>query len=191
MDGTVVHRKLRFGPFELSIGERLLRRDGRVLPLGGRALDILSYLADRPGEVIAKQELMDHVWPDVTVEKGSLRVHVAAIRKALGDGQFGNRYIANIKGRGYSFVGAVVPLEDGEGGGSAGPGFRARLAAQPPMLIGREVTESEVCNWIRQGRFVTLLRPGGIGETTVAVSDGHDADVRLVAALVHALKARR
>jgi DNA-binding winged helix-turn-helix (wHTH) protein len=131
MHGTVVHRKLRFGPFELSIGERVLRRDGRVLPLGDRALDILTYLADRPGEVIAKHELMDHIWSDVTVEEGSLRVHVAAIRKALGDGQFGNRYIANIKGRGYSFVG------------------------------------------------------------TVAVAAGHDADVRLIAALVHALKALR
>ena len=100
-----VHRNLQFGPFELSSRQRVLRRDRVVLPLGGRALDILIYLAERPGEVIAKQELMDHVWSDVTVEEGSLRVHVAAIRKALGDGQFGNRYIANIKGRGYSFVG--------------------------------------------------------------------------------------
>ena len=191
MDGTVVHRKLRFGPFELSIGERELRRDGRVLPLGDRALDILTYLADRPGEVIAKQDLMDHVWSDITVEEGSLRVHVAAIRKALGDGQFGNRFIANIKGRGYSFVGTVVRLEDGKGDGSNSPNFRGRLAAQPPMLIGSEVMESEVRDWIRQGRFVTLLRPGGIGETTVAVADGHDADVRLIAALVHALQARR
>jgi DNA-binding winged helix-turn-helix (wHTH) protein len=105
-----VHRNLQFGPFELSSRERALRRDGLALPLGSRALDILIYLAERPGEVIAKQELIDHVWPDVTVEEGSLRVHVAAIRKALGDGQLGNRYIANIKGRGYSFVGAVVPL---------------------------------------------------------------------------------
>jgi DNA-binding winged helix-turn-helix (wHTH) protein len=104
------HRDLQFGPFELSSGQRALRRDGQVLPLGGRALDILIYLADRPGEVIAKQELIDHVWSDVTVGEGSLRVHVAAIRKALGDGQFGNRYIANIKGRSYSFVGTVVPL---------------------------------------------------------------------------------
>ena len=191
MDDTVVHRKLRFGPFELSIGERVLRRDGRVLPLGDRAFDILTYLADRPGEVIAKQELMDHVWSDITVEEGSLRVHVAAIRKALGDGQFGNRYIANIKGRGYSFVGTVVRLEDGKSSGSNSLSFRGRLATQPSMLIGREVTQSEVCNWIRQGRFVTLLRPGGIGETTVAVSDGHDADVRLIVALVHALQARR
>src|SRR4030081_896573 len=108
MHGTVVPRKLRFGPFELSIGERVLRRDGVVLPLGGRALDILIYLAGRPGEVIAKQELIDHVWPDVTVEEGRIRVHVAAMRKALGDGQFGNRYIANIKGRGYSLAGNVV-----------------------------------------------------------------------------------
>jgi DNA-binding winged helix-turn-helix (wHTH) protein len=113
MHGAAVHRKLRFGPFELSIGERVLRRDGAVLPLGGRALDILIYLAERPGEVIAKKELIDHVWPDVTVEEGSLRVHVAAIRKALGDGQFGSRYIANIKGRGYSFVGTVVALAGG------------------------------------------------------------------------------
>src|SRR5258705_4797990 len=96
MDGTVVHSKLRFGPFELSIGERVLLRDGRVLPLGDRALDILVY-ADRLGEVIAK--LIVHVWSDVTVEEGSLRVHVAATRKALGDGQFGNRYIANVKRR--------------------------------------------------------------------------------------------
>src|SRR5437899_12206793 len=110
MSCAVVHRKLRFGPFELSIGERVLRRDGQMLPLGGRALDILIYLADRPGEVIAKQELMDRIWSDVTVEEGSLRVHVAAIRKTLGDGQFGNRYIANIKGRGYSFVATVVPI---------------------------------------------------------------------------------
>ena len=101
---------LHFGPFELSSRERVLRRDGVMLPLGSRALDILIYLAERPGEVIAKQELLDRVWSDVTVEEGSIRVHVFAIRKALGDGQFGNRYIANIKGRGYAFVGTIVPL---------------------------------------------------------------------------------
>ena len=133
---AVGHRKLGFDPFELSIGERVLRRDGQVVPLGDRAFDILIYLADRPGEVIAKQELIDHVWSGVTVGEGSLRVHVSAIRKALRDGQFGNRYIANIKGRGYSFVGTVVRLEDGK-------------------------------------------------------DSGHDADARLIAALVHALKARR
>jgi len=100
MSGPAAYGKLKFDPFELSIGERLLRREGVVLALGGRALDILIYLAQRPGKVIAKRELIDHVWPDVTVEEGSIRVHVAAIRKALGDGQFGNRYIAKHQGTG-------------------------------------------------------------------------------------------
>ena len=112
MSGDGVYRKLKFGPFELSSGERVLRRDGVVLSLGARALDLLIYLASRPGEVIAKQELLNQVWSNVTVEEGSLRVHVAAIRKTLGDGQFGNRYISNIQGRGYSFVGSVVGLDD-------------------------------------------------------------------------------
>src|SRR6202165_2009702 len=175
MDGIVVHRKLRFGPFELLIGEKMLRRDGRVLPLGDRALDILTYLADRPGEVIAKQELMDHVWSDVIVEEGSLRVHVAAIRKALGDGQFGNRYIANIKGRGYSFVGIVVPLAGSTEGGSDRPRQQGRLPARPLMMIGRETGMGEVKDKLRDGRFVTLLGPGGIGKTTIASAVGHAA----------------
>jgi DNA-binding winged helix-turn-helix (wHTH) protein len=106
--------KFRFGPFELDSRARTLRRGDVVLPLGSRALDILVYLASRPGEVIKKTELIDHVWSDVVVEEVALRVHVASIRKALGDGQFGNRYIANIYGRGYSFVGAVVRLDDSQ-----------------------------------------------------------------------------
>jgi predicted ATPase/DNA-binding winged helix-turn-helix (wHTH) protein len=175
MSGAVVHRKLRFGPFELSIGERVLWRDGQMLPLGDRALDILIYLADRPGEVIAKQELIDHVWSDVTVEEGSLRVHVAAIRKALGDGQFGNRYIANVKGRGYSFVGTVVPVAGNTQ--SRNDKFRdpGRLPVRPLMMIGRETVVGEVGDKLRHERFVTLLGPGGIGKTTIALAVGRAA----------------
>jgi predicted ATPase/DNA-binding winged helix-turn-helix (wHTH) protein len=175
MFGSAVHRKLRFGPFELSIGERILRRDGRVIPLGGRALDILIYLADRSGEVIAKQELIDHVWSDVTVEEGSLRVHVSAIRKALGDGQFGDRYIANIKGRGYSFVGTVVSLARGTESRNAEFRQQGRLPVRPIMMIGRETVVSEVRDKLRDQRFVTLLGSGGIGKTTIALAVGRAA----------------
>src|SRR5216684_651491 len=175
MYGTAVHRQLRFGPFELSIGERVLRRDGQTLPLGDRALDILIYLADRPGEVIAKQELIDHVWSDVIVEEGSLRVHVAAIRKALGDGRFGNRYIANIKGRGYSFVGTVVPLTGNTESRSDRSRQEGRLPARPLVMIGRETVVSEVSDKLRNERFVTLLGPGGIGKTTIALAVGRAA----------------
>ena len=172
MPGAAVHSKLRFGPFELSIGERTLRRDGRVLPLGGRALEILIYLTHRPGEVIAKRELIDHVWPNVTVDEVSIRVHVAAIRKALGDGQHGNRYIANIKGRGYSFVGTVVPLVGDTESSSDRSGHRGRLTVRPLMMIGREAVIGEVSDRLRDKRFVTLLGPGGVGKTTVALAVG-------------------
>jgi predicted ATPase/DNA-binding winged helix-turn-helix (wHTH) protein len=166
-----VHGNLQFGAFELSIRERALRRGGAVLPLGGRALDLLIYLAGRPGEVIAKQELIDHVWSDVTVEEGSLRVHVAAIRKALGDGQFGNRYIANIKGRGYSFVGTVSLTRSKE---SRKDKIRhqGRLPVRPITMIGRETVVSEASEKLRNERFVTLLGPGGIGKTTIALAVG-------------------
>src|SRR5450432_588469 len=175
MHGAAVHRKLRFGPFELSIGERILRREGEALPLGGRALDILIYLSERPGEVIAKQELMDRVWSDVTVEEGSLRVHVAAIRKALGDGQFGNRYIANIKGRGYSFVGTVVLLTDNTESRNERSRQQGKLPARPLMMIGRETVVSEVSDRLRNERFITLIGPGGIGKTTIALAVGRAA----------------
>jgi len=170
-----IHRNLQFGPFELSSRERVLRRDGVVLPLGGRALDILIYLAGRPGEVIAKQELIDHVWSDVTVEEGSLRVHVAAIRKALGDGQFGNRYIANIKGRGYSFVGTVIPLTGNTESRNDKFRHQGRLPVRPVTMIGRETVVSEVSDKLRDERFVTLLGPGGIGKTTIALAVGRTA----------------
>jgi len=186
-----VYGSLRFGPFELSSRDRILRREGMELPLGSRALDILVYLAERPGEVIPKKQLIDHVWPDVVVEEGSLRVHVAAIRKALRDGQFGDRYIANIRGRGYCFVAKVVRVEDGKDGGSNDPNFRGRLAARPLILIGGGADVSQVRNWIRQGRLVTLVGPNGIGRTTFAVAAGHDAKVKPIAALVQALKVRR
>jgi predicted ATPase/DNA-binding winged helix-turn-helix (wHTH) protein len=164
---------LQFGPFELSSKERVLRREGEVLPLGSRALDILIYLAGRPGEVVAKQELIDHVWPEVTVEEGSIRVHVAAIRKALGDGQFGNRYISNIKGRGYSFVGSVVSRAGGTESGEARLRQQGRLPLRPIMMIGREMVVSEVSDKLREERFITLLGPGGIGKTTIALAVGH------------------
>lgn len=163
---------LQFGPFELSSRERVLRRDGELLPLGSRALDILIYLAGRPGEVIAKQELIDHVWPDVTVEEGSIRVHVAAIRKALGDGRFGTRYIANVKGRGYSFVGNVVSRAGGTESGNARFRQQGRLPLRPITMIGREMVVSEVSDKLREARFVTLLGPGGIGKTTIALAVG-------------------
>src|SRR6202142_1301470 len=96
-----------FGPFCLFPAERLLEKDGIPVHLGGRALEILIFLVERAGEVVGKKDLVDRVWADVTVDEGSLRTHMAALRKALGDGQSGGRYITNVPGRGYCLV---VPI---------------------------------------------------------------------------------
>jgi DNA-binding winged helix-turn-helix (wHTH) protein len=166
------HWKLRFGSFELSTRERVLRRDGVAVSLGSRALDILTYLAERPGTVIGKKELIDHVWSGVTVEEGSLRVHISAIRKALGDGRSGNRYIANVQGKGYSFVGAIVSLEDGAVSDSDKLLYQGNLPARLPRMIGRDQVVTEVKDRLREDRFVTL-RPRCIGKTTGAIATGH------------------
>jgi DNA-binding response OmpR family regulator len=80
---AMVHRTLRFGPFELSGSKRVLWCNGVTLPLGGRAFDILVHLAERPGEVIGKNKLINHVWSNVTVEEASLRVHISARRSGM------------------------------------------------------------------------------------------------------------
>ena len=98
---------LSFGPFNLVAGERLLTKDGVPVDLGARALDMLIALISTPNEVVSKKDLMSRVWPDVTVEEGSLRFHMASLRKALGDGTDGARYITTLAGRGYCFVAPV------------------------------------------------------------------------------------
>ena len=84
-----------FGSFRLIPARRMLFDDGKPLPLGNRALDILVMLVESAGETIHKDQLIARTWPDTVVDEGALRVHITALRKALGDGRAGNRYIAN------------------------------------------------------------------------------------------------
>src|SRR5580692_12415588 len=94
---------LSFGPCSLFAAERLLKKGDEPIPLGDRALDILIALAGRAGEVVTHKVLISTVWPDVTVEEANLRFQMAALRKALGDGRDGARYVSNVAGRGYCF----------------------------------------------------------------------------------------
>src|SRR5580698_3248334 len=91
--------EISFGPFSLNAGKRLLLKDGVPVELGARTLDTLIALIIRPNEPLSKRELMETVWPDVTVSEGSLRFHIASLRKALGDGIDGARYIVTLGGR--------------------------------------------------------------------------------------------
>src|SRR5258707_2107280 len=107
-DRLVNEESFAFGAFRLIPAQRMLLEDGKPLRLGRRALDILVSLVENAGETIRKDQLIARTWPDTVVDEGALRVHVAALRKALGDGQAGKRYVANIPGRGYSFIAPVT-----------------------------------------------------------------------------------
>jgi len=99
--------EILFGNFCLRPKEFLLLEGGTPVQLGSRALEILTILLERRGELVTKHELMERVWPCVFVEPANLTVHMSALRRVLRDGQDGNRFIINIPGRGYSFVASV------------------------------------------------------------------------------------
>jgi DNA-binding winged helix-turn-helix (wHTH) protein len=98
---------ISFGSFQLFPRQFLLLRDGRPIRIGSRALEMLIALLEKPGDLVSKEDLMARVWPNTFVEPANLTVQVAGIRRALGDGRGGNRFLINIPGRGYRFVAPV------------------------------------------------------------------------------------
>jgi predicted ATPase/DNA-binding winged helix-turn-helix (wHTH) protein len=167
--------ELSFGPFNLIVNERLLTKGGRPVELGGRALDILIVLVSAPNEVVSKKDLMTRVWPGVTVEEGSLRFHMASLRKTLGDGKGGARYITTIAGRGYCFVAPVSR--------SGAPTHHitadvadfqhANLPGRLGRMVGRDDDVLKLSSHLIATRLVTIVGAGGVGKTTVAVAVAH------------------
>ena len=166
---------LSFGPFSLLVAGRLLKRADEPIPLGGRALDVLITLTERAGEVVSYRELISIAWPNVTVDEANLRVQIATLRKALGDGEGGARYISNVAGRGYCFV-APVTRPIGRPIAAEGNADGERPRKLPPRLarmVGRDEVVRAVSEQLIMGRFVSIVGPGGIDKTTVAVSVAH------------------
>jgi predicted ATPase/DNA-binding winged helix-turn-helix (wHTH) protein len=159
-----------FGSFQLFRSQRRLLEAGRPVRLGSRALDVLIALTDRPGEVVGKRELMALVWPRTTVVDANLAVAVRELRRALGDDQAGVRYIVNLPGRGYSFV---APVEFVEAIEAVTPpeatGRGHNLPSRLTRLIGREAVVDHLIDCLTTHRMLTLVGPGGIGKTAVAV----------------------
>jgi predicted ATPase/DNA-binding winged helix-turn-helix (wHTH) protein len=163
---------LTFGAFQLSPGRRTLVRDGKAVRLGGRALDILIVMVERAGELVTKQLLVERVWPSTFVDDTNLRVHVAALRKILGDGGAGERFIATVAGRGYCFVAAVSAMCARQSlvNEPAAPQAVHNLPVPLTRTIGRDAVVEMIVARLPQRRFVTIVGPGGIGKTTVAVA---------------------
>ena len=138
----VVAEAFSFGPFRVVPHARLLERDGAPISLSSRAFDLLCLLVSRPGEVVAKGELIAKTWPNVTVEETSLRFHITQLRRALGDSREGERYVVNVPGRGYCFVASICreafPLkqERRNSAPKAAANFALSAHRQVPRLTG-------------------------------------------------------
>ena len=161
-----------FGPFRLSVTERVLEKGGVRIRVGSRALDILVALVERPAEVVSKKELIAKVWPDLVVDEGSLRFHVLALRKALGQKRSSNtRYVTNVSGRGYCFVAPIScaasqpePLRNSLAHSPIG------LPPCPTRMVGRDETVRFISEELTARRFLTIVGSGGIGKTTLAAA---------------------
>jgi predicted ATPase/DNA-binding winged helix-turn-helix (wHTH) protein len=167
-----------FGPFVLIPERHSLLHGDTPVRIGGRALDILTALVERPGELVSKRDLMARVWPDTIVDDSNLKVNVTALRRALGDGGPDDvRYIATVNGRGYKLIVPVIS------------GAASRLASAPAAVTARRhnlptgttrvIGRADAIDAIRHdfdiARLVSIVGPGGIGKTTVALAVGEHA----------------
>src|SRR5882757_5233366 len=168
MDGHTVS----FGPFRLLAVQRLLLEGDKPVRLGSRAFDILAALIERSGEVVGKEELIARAWPQTVVEDSNLKIQVSALRRALGDGQDGNRYVITVPGRGYNFV-APVRREETLLATPAPPvpdTTPNNLPFAVTRMIGRDDAVAALVTRLSRQRLVTVVGAGGIGKTTVALA---------------------
>jgi DNA-binding winged helix-turn-helix (wHTH) protein/pimeloyl-ACP methyl ester carboxylesterase len=104
---TAVRGAYHFGPFHLDVRERRLSRGGEVIPLRLKVFDTLLVLVENAGRLVTKQELLDTVWPETTVEENNLNHNVSVLRKALGEKATGQQYIETVPRVGYRFAAPV------------------------------------------------------------------------------------
>jgi predicted ATPase/DNA-binding winged helix-turn-helix (wHTH) protein len=155
---------LLFGDYRLRRHERdLLGPDGPV-ELSARSFDLLRTLLERPEQLVDKTALFDAVWPGVVVEENTLQVHMSALRKALGPG-----YVATVHGRGYKYVGPA-PRPDDASVALRPDGSAGNIDRFGGDCIAREQEIAAVGQLLEQHRLVTIVGPGGVGKTTLAVA---------------------
>ena len=162
------------GECEIDLARRELRVLGSPVPIGGRAFAIIEILARSAGKLVTKNELIDRIWPGVIITENTLRVHAAAIRKALGQ----NRSLLKTEaGRGYRLLGDWSVRRHEATKPPAGL-QRVRIDGESPVtnlpmtvthLIGRKAAVARLRDLVSAYRLVTLTGPGGIGKTSLAL----------------------
>jgi predicted ATPase/DNA-binding winged helix-turn-helix (wHTH) protein len=160
--------------WDLDVGRRELRARGTLVPLGGRAFELLQVLVQAEGRLVGKSELMVAVWPGAVVGENTLQVHINAIRKAFGADR---RLLKTTSGRGYRLTGgwslrlAATQADPADHDADLRTDLACRGNLPSPVsgLIGREAAVHALRDLLSAYRIVTLTGPGGIGKTSLAL----------------------
>ncbi|MCX7512261.1 ATP-binding protein [Frateuria hangzhouensis] len=164
----------RFGSFVVWETQRRLESFGQPVRLGPRSFDLLLQLLKHAGELVSKEALLSTVWAGVVVEESSVRVHMSLLRKALGEPAEGSgckEWITTVPLKGYRFNGRVLREQDGSPASSATrtPAPFTRPPVRLTGLVGREADVESVLALLDAQRLVSIIGPGGIGKTSVAI----------------------
>ncbi|HEY3580491.1 MAG TPA: tetratricopeptide repeat protein [Pyrinomonadaceae bacterium] len=119
--GQQENHSFEFGRFRLNVAERVLLREGELVPLTPKVFDILLVLVESSGQVVAKDDLMKRVWPNTFVEEGNLTQNISLLRKALGETPGGVQFIETVPRRGYRFVAETSETNGRVGSVAASP----------------------------------------------------------------------
>jgi len=171
---------LEFGPFRFEPGNGLWR-DTEEVPLPPRVLAVLAALAERPGQVVSKTDLLDAGWKDAFVTEASLLEAIHVLRTALGDDRRAPRYIQTVHRRGYRFVGAVTiaPRPTDRRGDTPEQPLALPLPPTsgdelPPFFSGPEwQLIFRRCGWAAAATVLTSLLVAAVGPRPANVSGGH------------------
>src|SRR5688572_27966903 len=148
---------LVFGPYRVNRDRREVTRNGRPVPLGGRAFDLLLCLLEAGGRLVTKDELMESVWPGAVVEENNIQVQVSTLRKALADEAGEQRWIVTVPGRGYRFF-RDPNLEQGDKNAGLRVPDRPSIAVLPFVNLGGSADQEYLADGLSEEIIMALTR---------------------------------
>ncbi|MDX8452192.1 winged helix-turn-helix domain-containing protein [Mesorhizobium sp. VK9D] len=175
--------RFAFGPFVFDPAAGTLLRGDVPVAVGHRGLKLLEALVARPGEILAKAELMDAAWPGTAVEEGNLTVQIAQLRKLLGPAADGGEWIATVPRVGYRFTGAVEKLDGTQQRPLPLPD-KPSIAVLPFVAFGSDPEQESFADGLTEDLITDLSRIGGlfvIARNSVFAYKGRAMDVRMIA----------
>ena len=169
-----------FGDWQVEPSSNSLRLGSQVKQLEPKAMDVLSLLCERDGDVVSTEEIVSHCWPDMFMGDNPLHKVINQLRRALGDSATSPQYIETIRKRGYRTL-AKISFPKGHSevaqsqqwqSGSPFPGLQAYSADHADVFFGRSEQVSTLLNRItlqvKYGRaFCLILGPSGSGKTSL------------------------